>query len=274
MKKERVKLEDVRRGQFEALLCEMATVPGREPDYGDPRCHPTAGATAIGARNFLIAYNINLNTSDVAIARSIARSIRFSSGGLPAVKAMGVMLATRNLAQVSMNLVNFDQTPMHVVFEAVQREAERHGVTISGSEIVGLVPRKAMEACAAHFLNVENFRAGMILENRIAEATEAEPTMADLLQNVDVRVAGSIAAATSAALAARLFPNHAEAFHDDCTFFLHAPAGSDLRARARVLAARLEKLSHTAVSNAELLLAKSLADAVAQGSSGSEPPNN
>lgn len=172
-RQERLNLEDVRRGQFEALLCEMASEPGRAPDCGEPRCHPTAGATAIGARQFLIAYNINLATSDVTIAKRIAKTIRFSSGGLPAVKAMGVMLASRNQSQVSMNLTDFEQTPMHVVFEAVRREADRYGVEIAGSEIIGLTPRKAIELSAAYFLRLENFRSGLILENRIAEVLDA-----------------------------------------------------------------------------------------------------
>jgi len=167
---ERVNLEHIRRGQFEALLREMGTVPERHPDVGDPVCHPTAGAIVVGARKFLIAYNINLGTADVAIAKKIAKTIRFSSGGLRCVKAMGVALASRNLAQVSMNLTDFEQTPMHVVFEAVRREATRHGVSVVGSEIVGLVPRKALEMSAAYFLRFENFRPELVLENRIADA--------------------------------------------------------------------------------------------------------
>jgi len=169
----RVNLENIRRGQFEALVREMGTVRERDPDVGEPVCHPTAGATAVGARKFLIAYNVNLGTADIGIARKIAKTIRYSSGGLRFVKAMGVMLASRNLAQVSMNLTDFEQTPVHVVFEAVRREAERLGVTVVGSEIVGLVPRKALEMAAAYFLRCENFRPELVLENRIAEAVGA-----------------------------------------------------------------------------------------------------
>ena len=167
---ERVNLENIRRGQFEALLEEMGTVPERHPDVGEAVCHPTAGAIVVGARKFLIAYNINLGTADVGIAKKIAKTIRFSSGGLRCVKAIGVALASRNLAQVSMNLTDFEQTPMHVVFEAVRREAERHGVPVVGSEIVGLVPRKALEMSAEYFLRFENFRPELVLENRIADA--------------------------------------------------------------------------------------------------------
>ena len=169
---ERTNLENIRRGQFEALVQEMGTVPARDPDIGDPVCHPTAGAIVTGARKFLIAYNVNLNTPDVAIAKRIAKTIRFSSGGFRYVKSMGVMLASRNLAQVSINLTDFEQTPMHLVFEAVRREAERYGVSVVGSEIVGLIPRKAIELSAEYFLRYENFRPELVLENRIAEALQ------------------------------------------------------------------------------------------------------
>src|SRR5438477_8262326 len=112
---ERVNLENIRRGQFEALVKEMGADPARAPDCGDPVCHPTAGATVVGARKFLIAYNINLGTADVGVAKRIAKTIRYSSGGFRYVKSMGVTLASRNLAQVSINLTDFEQTPMHLV---------------------------------------------------------------------------------------------------------------------------------------------------------------
>lgn len=168
---ERVNLENIRRGQFEALLAEMGTVPERDPDIGAPVCHPTAGAVAVGARKFLIAYNINLGTSDVAVAKRIARTIRFSSGGFRCVKAMGVMLASRNLAQVSINLTDFAVTPMHVVFEAVRREAERYGAPVVGTEIVGLIPRNAFEMSAEYFRRYGDLRPEAVLEDRIAEAS-------------------------------------------------------------------------------------------------------
>ena len=163
-------LENIRRGQFEGLREEVATNPERAPDIGEPRLHPTAGATVVGARKFLIAYNINLNTPDVEIAKRIAKAIRFSSGGFRYVKAMGVPLASRNLAQVSMNLTDFEQTPIHRVFETVRTEAERYGVAMVGSEIVGLIPKKALEMAAEYFLRCENFRPEMVLENRLADA--------------------------------------------------------------------------------------------------------
>jgi glutamate formiminotransferase len=172
---ERVNLENIRRGQFEALLAEMRAIPERRPDVGEAACHPTAGAIVVGARKFLIAYNINLGTADVGIAKRIAKTIRTSSGGFSCVKAMGVLLASRNLAQVSMNLTDFEQTPMHVVFEAVRREAERYSVEVVGSEIVGLVPKKALEMAAGYFLRIENFRPELVLENRMAEAHGNEP---------------------------------------------------------------------------------------------------
>ena len=149
---ERVNLENIRKGQFEGLREEVRTNPDRHPDFGGPELHPTAGATVVGARKFLIAYNINLNTPDIAIAKRIAKKIRYSSGGFPYVKAMGVPLASRNLAQVSMNLTDFEQTPIHQVFEAVRAEAALDGVEIAGSEIVGLIPNKALAMTAEWYL--------------------------------------------------------------------------------------------------------------------------
>ncbi len=174
---ERENLENIRRGQFEGVREEIHTNPDRAPDFGEPRLHPTAGATVVGARKFLIAYNINLNTPDVKIAKEIAKTIRFSSGGLRYVKAMGVGLKARNLAQVSINLTDFERTPMFRVFELVKREAARHGASIVGSEIVGLVPKRALEATADFFLQLENFNADQqILENRLAVVLSGEVT--------------------------------------------------------------------------------------------------
>jgi glutamate formiminotransferase len=167
---ERIQLENIRRGQFEGLRKEIATNPERMPDFGEPRVHPTAGAIVIGARKFLVAYNVLLNTSDIEIARKIARTVRFSSGGLPFVKAMGVRV--RGLAQVSMNLTDTDQTPIARVFELVKGKAARHGVAVLSSEIVGLVPKKALEDAAGSLLQLENFDSSLILENRLAAARE------------------------------------------------------------------------------------------------------
>jgi glutamate formiminotransferase len=170
-----VNLENIRKGQFEGLREEVLRNPDRAPDVGEPRVHPTAGATVVGARKFLIAYNINLNTPDVEIAKKIAKTIRFSSGGLRFVKAMGVNLKARGLAQVSINLTDFEQTPIHRVFEVVKREAERYGCAIVGSEIVGLVPKKAVEMTAEFYLQLENFSPAQVLENRLAAALAGAP---------------------------------------------------------------------------------------------------
>lgn len=167
---DRVNLENVRRGQFEGLREELKKNHDRQPDIGEPKVHPTAGVTVVGARKFLVAYNVNLNTSDISIANKIAKAIRFSSGGLRYVKSMGVELKARNLAQVSINLTDYEQTPMHRVYEMVKREAERYGAVPVGSEIVGLVPKKAIEMAADYFLQLENFSPAQVFENKLAAA--------------------------------------------------------------------------------------------------------
>src|ERR1700676_787936 len=171
---ERVNLENIRRGPFEGLREEMKRDHNRLPDIGEPKLHPTAGATVVGARKFLIAYNVNLNTPDIGIANKVAKAIRFSSGGLRYVKSMGVELKARNLAQVSINLTDFEQTPMHRVYEMVKREAERYGATPVGSEIVGLIPKKAIEMAADYFLQVENFSPEQVFENRLQAVLTGE----------------------------------------------------------------------------------------------------
>ena len=263
---ERTHLENIRRGQFEALVKEMGAEPARDPDCGDAVCHPTAGATVVGARKFLIAYNINLGTPDVSIARRIAKTIRFSSGGFRYVKSMGVTLASRNLAQVSINLTDFEQTPMHLVFETVRREAERYGVPVVGSEIVGLIPRKAIELAADYFLRYENFKPELVLENRIAEAFAQGPSQAlaeafaetnaarrglpeflDALAAPTATPGGGSAAAAAAAMAAALGSMvtrlakldaklHSDAFEADRQFFT-AAVDRDAEAFNRVMAA-------------------------------------
>jgi glutamate formiminotransferase len=169
-KPERVHLENVRRGQFEGMKEELKKNHERQPDVGEPKMHPTAGVTVVGARKFLVAYNVNLNTQDISIANKIAKAIRFSSGGLRYVKSMGVELKARNLAQVSINLTDYEQTPMHRVYEMVKREAERYGAAPVGSEIVGLVPKKAMEMAADYFLQLEDFSPSQVFENKLAAA--------------------------------------------------------------------------------------------------------
>ncbi len=198
-------LENIRKGQFEGLREEIATNPDRQPDFGEARVHPTAGATVVGARKFLIAYNINLSTPDVAVAKAIAKKIRTSSGGFPAVKAMGVELKARRLAQVSMNLTDFETTSMAVAFDAVAKEAAEFGASIVGSEIVGLVPKKALEDVSATYLKVESFHPRMILENRLAEAakgTGLEEFIQEVAAPTPAPGGGSVAAAAGALAAA------------------------------------------------------------------------
>jgi glutamate formiminotransferase / 5-formyltetrahydrofolate cyclo-ligase len=162
-------LEDIRRGEFEGLAQKMKD-PQWAPDFGPPTPHPSAGASVVGARMPLIAYNVNLGTGDVEVAKRIAKAIRHSSGGFRYVKAMGVMLQERGIAQVSINMTDFKKTPLHRVFETVRSEAARHGVSIVGSEIVGLVPMEALLDAADHFLRLEGFRPSQVLERKILEA--------------------------------------------------------------------------------------------------------
>jgi len=169
---ERENLAAVRKGQFEGIRDEIASNEARRPDFGEPRVHPTAGITAVGARPPLIAYNVNLATSDVEIANKIARAVRHQSGGFHYVKALGFELKDRGIVQVSMNMVNYEGTPLFRVFEAIKREAARYGVAVVGSEIVGLVPQRALNAVADFYLQLENFTEVQILEHRLASAIE------------------------------------------------------------------------------------------------------
>ena len=209
---ERQGLENIRRGQFEGIRAEIATNPARRPDIGEPRVHPTAGATVVGARKFLIAYNVFLNTPDVDIAKKIAKAVRFSSGGLRFVKGAGFLV--RGQAQVSMNLTDFEQTPIHRVFETVKREAARYGVMPVSSEIVGLIPKRALEDAAEWFLQVENFDSSLILENRLAAVMGGKMAIGGLRAGVEPFVeqlaaptatpGGGSASAAAAAMAAGL----------------------------------------------------------------------
>ncbi len=209
---ERQNLENIRRGQFEGIRAEIATNPARKPDFGEPRVHPTAGATVVGARKFLIAYNVFLNTPDVDIAKKVAKAVRASSGGLRFVKGAGFLV--RGLAQVSMNLTDFEQTPIHRVFEYVKREAARYGVVPISSEIVGLVPKKALEQAAEWFLQVENFDSSLILENRLTAVMGGKMAVGGLRAGVEPFIeqlaaptatpGGGSAAAASGAMAAGL----------------------------------------------------------------------
>jgi glutamate formiminotransferase len=209
---ERQNLENIRRGQFEGIRADIEINPARKPDFGDPRLHPTAGAVVVGARKALIAYNVFLNTSNVDIAKKIAKAVRFSSGGLRFVKGAGFLV--RGQAQVSMNLTDFEQTPIHRVFEFVKREAARYGVVPVSSEIVGLIPKKALESAAEWFLQVENFDSSLILENRLTAVMEGKMAVGGLRAGVEPFVeqlaaphatpGGGSAAAASGAMAAAL----------------------------------------------------------------------
>jgi glutamate formiminotransferase / formiminotetrahydrofolate cyclodeaminase len=209
---ERQNLENIRRGQFEGIRADIATNPARKPDFGEARVHPTAGATVVGARKALIAYNVFLNTPDVDIAKKIAKAVRFSSGGLRFVKGAGFLV--RGLAQVSMNLTDFEQTPVHRVFEFVKREAARYGVIPVSSEIVGLIPKKALEQAAEWFLQVENFDSSLILENRLSAVMGGKMAVGGLRAGVEPFIeqlaaptatpGGGSAAAASGAMAAGL----------------------------------------------------------------------
>jgi glutamate formiminotransferase len=168
LRPERTNLEDVRRGALELLREQITTNPERAPDEGAPLVHDTAGAIAVGARPFLIAFNVLLRSDDIAVARQIAKAIRARNGGLPFVKALGFRLSTRSCVQVSMNLVNYEVTGMDAVYDAIRREADRLGVEINSTEIVGLVPRAALNREAEYFRKLENFSEATILENQIA----------------------------------------------------------------------------------------------------------
>jgi glutamate formiminotransferase len=169
---ERENLATLRKGQFEGIRDEIAASETRRPDFGEARVHPTAGITAVGARAPLIAYNVNLATADVEIANKIARGVRHQSGGLRYVKALGFELKDRGVVQVSMNMVNYESTPLFRAFEMIKREAERYGVAVIGSEIVGLVPQRALNAVADFYLQLEKFSEEQILEHRLAGAME------------------------------------------------------------------------------------------------------
>jgi glutamate formiminotransferase len=164
----RKRLPDVRQGQYEGLK-EAITRPERKPDYGDPKMHPTAGATAVGARPPLIAFNVNLGTTNLQIAKNIAKGLRESSGGLMNVQALGVDLAEQGMVQVSMNLLDYTRTPIHRAYELVRIEAERHGVPVVGSEIVGLLPLDALIGAADFYLRLTDFKRGQVLEARLLE---------------------------------------------------------------------------------------------------------
>ena len=209
---ERQGLENVRKGQFEGIRAEIAANAARLPDFGEAAVHAKAGITAVGARKALIAYNVFLNTEDVEIGKKVAKAVRFSTGGLRFVKGAGFLV--RGMAQVSMNLTDFEQTPVHRVFEMVKREAARYGAAPVSSEIVGLIPKAALEQAAEWFLQVEGFDSSLILENRLAAVMGGKTAVGGLCAGVEPFIeqlaaptatpGGGSAAAASAAMAAGL----------------------------------------------------------------------
>jgi len=245
---ERQNLEFIRKGQFEGIRDDIATNPARLPDFGEPRLHPTAGATVVGARKALIAYNVFLNTPDIEIAKKIARAVRFSSGGLRFVKAAGFLV--RGLAQVSMNLTDFEQTPVHRVFELVKREAARYGVAPLSSEIVGLIPKAALESAAEWFLQVENFDSSLILENRLSAIMTGKTAVGGLRAGIEPFIeqlaaptatpGGGSAAAASAAMAAGLASMVASMSRTRKAYAQYEPQLSEAVARLAVLREELK----------------------------------
>jgi len=249
---ERTNLEIVRRGQFEGIRDEIATNPARLPDFGEARLHATAGATIVGARKFLIAYNIFLSTTDIEIAKKIAKAVRFSSGGLRYVKGAGFLV--RGQAQVSMNLTDFEQTPIHRVFEFVRREAARYGVVPVSSEIVGLIPKLALEQAAEWYLQVENFDSSLIFENRLADVMSGKSTAGS--RNATLRAGiepfieqlaaptatpgGGSAAAASAAMAAGLAAMVAQMSRGKKAYLQHDEALGGAIARLTILREELK----------------------------------
>jgi len=209
---ERTNLENLRRGQYEALKREMGTNPDRDPDFGPNQVSP-AGATVIGARQPLIAYNVYLATDDVSIAEKIARTIRFSSGGLRFVKALGMLVEGH--AQISMNLTNFHKTPLALVVEMIRREAARYGVMLHHAELVGLIPQAALVDAAVWYLQLDQFKPDQILEQKLfgslpasqppaSEGSPYSPDFLDALASGAATPGGGSAAAYSGAAAAGL----------------------------------------------------------------------
>lgn len=202
----RENLADVRRGQFEALQQELGKNPEREPDFGPNRVHPSAGATAVGARPFLVAYNVYLGpASNLPVAKKIAKAARGSSGGFRYVKGLG--LEVDGQAQVSMNLVDTTQTPMHRVFDFVKMEAAASGVPVTWSEIVGLVPERALQEAAAHYMQLDKFTPEQVLDRSVREAVSGGQSLTGFLSSVassSPTPGGGSVAAHAGALAASL----------------------------------------------------------------------
>ncbi len=173
LRPERSRLEVIRRGQYEALKTEVAS-EDRRPDVGEARLHPTAGATVIGARKFLIAFNVNLATADIEVAQKIAKAVRSSSGGLCHVKGIGLPLKDKDQVQVSMNIVDYEKNALYRVLELIRMEARRWGVSVAGSEVYGLLPAAAILDSAAYYLQLTGFEASQVVELALLEQAEGE----------------------------------------------------------------------------------------------------
>ncbi|MBI1798673.1 MAG: glutamate formimidoyltransferase [Candidatus Eisenbacteria bacterium] len=240
---DRVSLADVRRGEFEGLRERIGRDPERRPDFGPSRIHPTAGATAVGARRFLVAFNANLDTGDVRVARAVAAAIREQGGGLRNVRALGFSIENGRRAQVSMNLVNPEATPIHRVLALVRDEAARHGARISGCEVVGLIPEYAMLDAAEHALQLEKFRRDQVLELRLRRPplTEAVSIGAffDSVAGATPTPGGGTVAAFTGALAAALATLVANLTLGKKKYAGSAAAMRDLKLRAEFARGRL-----------------------------------
>lgn len=257
-REDRRRLENIRRGGVEWLREHIGERP---PDVGDRALHPTAGATVIGARKFLIAFNVNLATGDLAVAKAVARKVRESSGGLRCVKAIGVPLESRGLVQVSMNLTDFETTGMAEAFEAVRREAAALGADVAGSEIIGLVPRRAWEQAAGKLMAAENYSPGRLLENQM-EAMLSERSVEAMLEQIaspaDPHGGGSAAAligATGAALghmAARIAKVSGEHFLAHREFFVAAVDRDAAAFEAAREGGGQDELQHAALAPTEI----------------------
>ncbi|EFC91586.1 glutamate formiminotransferase [Dethiosulfovibrio peptidovorans DSM 11002] len=170
---DRTRLEVIRKGQYEGLKEEI-TKPERHPDLGEPKLHPTAGATVIGARKFLVAFNVNLNTTDVEIAKTIGKRVRASGGGFTAVKGIGLALEDKGMVQVSMNIVDYDKTAIYRALEFIRMEAARWGVTVNGTEVYGMIPVAAMLDSAAYYMQIDDFDPNQVLELKLLELMREE----------------------------------------------------------------------------------------------------
>lgn len=240
---ERKRLPDIRKGEYEGLK-ETIAQPERQPDFGPARMHPTAGATVCGARPPLVAFNANLNTSDIKVARAIAKAVRESTGGLVSVQAKGIMIEATNTAQVTMNLLNHAQTPMHRVLELVRTEAARRGATIVGTEIIGLLPEKALLDSARWYLQVRGFSEKQILERNVTGSAGGGDTLSAFLDDVagpSPAPGGGAVAALAGASGAALFAMVANLTLSSAKYADRAATLAPVAERARTARTELER---------------------------------